>query len=317
MAAVQRYSKAPYNVHYWELGNEPDIDPGLVPPDSGFGCWGDQSDYYYGGGYYADMLKVVYPAIKSIDPQAKVLIGGLLLDCDPGDPDCKDPKTARFLEGILLNGGGGYFDIVSFHGYPYFSNHLIVDENFDSWDQLGGVVLGKAKFLRDVMDRYNVDKPLLHTEGSLLCPEWNLQDCNPPDEIYEDIKADYIVWLFTRAMANDFEGSIWFPLDGVGWRNAGLIGNVNDPNPAYYALKFMTEELRDAEYIGQGVDGSLRVYAFQVTGKTVWVVWSVDAVAHQLTLPIGYTQVYDKFGNTVPVEGDVLDVKSPVYIELP
>ncbi|RMF45718.1 MAG: hypothetical protein D6755_07625, partial [Anaerolineae bacterium] len=89
-AVVTRYSQPPYNVHYWELGNEPDIDPGIVPfKDSGImGCWGDASDPYYGGGYYAEMLKVVYPAIKAADPQAQVLIGGLLLDCDPADPDC-------------------------------------------------------------------------------------------------------------------------------------------------------------------------------------------------------------------------------------
>ena len=51
------------------------MDPKLVDPDSVFGCWGDNDDDYYGGGYYADMLKMVYPAVKSADPQAQVLIG--------------------------------------------------------------------------------------------------------------------------------------------------------------------------------------------------------------------------------------------------
>jgi hypothetical protein len=37
----------------------------------------------FGGEYYGNMLKIVYPAIKSADPQAQVLVGGLLLDCDP------------------------------------------------------------------------------------------------------------------------------------------------------------------------------------------------------------------------------------------
>src|SRR5690606_32739206 len=80
---ASRYSKPPYNVHYWEIGNEPDVAPEQVPNDSVFGCWGNMSDPYYGGAYYAEMLKVVYPAIKKADPLAQVVFGGLLLDCDP------------------------------------------------------------------------------------------------------------------------------------------------------------------------------------------------------------------------------------------
>jgi hypothetical protein len=319
MAAVQRYSKAPYNVHYWELGNEPDIDPGLVPKDNHFGCWGDEDKYYYGGEYYAEMLKVIYPAIKSIDPQAKVLIGGLLLNCDPGDPQCVDPQPARFFEGILRNGGGKYFDIVSYHGYPYYENGLVIDENHPNWNQRGGTVLGKADFLREVMASYGLDKPLLHTEGALLCPEWNRHDCDPIVEMYETVKSDYVVWLYVEAIANNLEGSIWYTLAPGGWRGSSLIGSVSNPNPTYYVFQFMTEELMGADYIGQpsGVDGALKAYAFRVPGKTVWVVWSVDGIAHQLTLPAEHTRIYDKFGNPLSVTGSILDVSSPIYIELP
>lgn len=107
---VKRYSAPPYNIKYWELGNEPDVDPSLVSPTSVFGCWGDKNEKYYGGEYYAEMLKVIYPAIKAVDPAAKVLIGGLLLDCDPTHPpEGRDCKPAKFLEGIIRNGGGGIF----------------------------------------------------------------------------------------------------------------------------------------------------------------------------------------------------------------
>ena len=46
---VQRYSVAEFNVHHWELGNEPDIDPKCVAVDNFYGCWGDIDDPYYGG----------------------------------------------------------------------------------------------------------------------------------------------------------------------------------------------------------------------------------------------------------------------------
>ncbi len=322
-AVVTRYSQPPYNVHYWELGNEPDIDPGIVPfKDSGImGCWGDASDPYYGGGYYAEMLKVVYPAIKAADPQAQVLIGGLLLDCDPADPDCTpDSKKVppKFFEGILRNGGGDYFDIVSFHGYPPFGGGYIQDEIYQAWNQRGGVVLGKAAYLRELMQQYGVDKPLLHTEGALLCPEWNTTDCNPPNAAYETAKSDYVVWLYTRALASDFMGSIWYTLDGGGWRNGGLIEGTSTPTQAYDAYKFITAELFEAQYTGQpaGLDPALRAYAFQKSDKTVWVVWSSDTLTHTMTTPAGYTAVYDKVGNSLTVTS-TLQINSPVYIELP
>ena len=43
-ALVARYQGPPFNVRYWELGNEPDADPTLVPADAGYGCWGDIED---------------------------------------------------------------------------------------------------------------------------------------------------------------------------------------------------------------------------------------------------------------------------------
>ena len=323
-AAVQKYGASPYNVRYWELGNEPDVDPSLVPPDLGFGCWGDDDDPYYGGGYYADMLKVVYPAIKAVDPSAQVLNGGLLLDCDPADQDC-DHATGkdippRFFEGILRNGGGDFLDAVNFHGYAYIWKGEIVDEEHPSWDQRGGVVLGKAAFLQEVMQQYGVDKPLLDTEGALLCPEWNHTDCDPPTAAYEDAKADYVVWLYTRTLADNFMGTVWYTLSGGGWRNAGLIGDTGNPTSAYYAFKFIAAELAGAEYTGQpsGLDSALRGYIFRKPdGTSVWVVWAVDNAAHTLTLPEGYTQVYDKVGASLSVSTDTLDVKSPVYIEVP
>jgi len=41
---VRRYSIPPYNVQYWEIGNEPDIAPEQLPSDMPFGCWGKTGD---------------------------------------------------------------------------------------------------------------------------------------------------------------------------------------------------------------------------------------------------------------------------------
>ena len=127
---VKRYSVPPYNIHHWEIWNEPDIvySPELGS-DSVFGCWGDASQTYYGGVYYGEMLNVIYPAIKGADPNAQVGIGGLLLDCDPTiDNTC---KSGKFLNGIIRETGiherGDNFDFISFHGYaPLFKCQWII-----------------------------------------------------------------------------------------------------------------------------------------------------------------------------------------------
>jgi len=317
-AVVARYSAPPYNVRYWELGNEPDVDPSLVSPRSVFGCWGDQNDDYYGGGYYAEMLKVAYPAIKAADPRAHVLIGGLLLDCDPTDPPPgKDCKPARFLEGILRNGGGSYFDIVSFHGYPPYDGSLQRDEHFESWESRGGVVLGKVDFLREVMASYGVDKPLLHTEGALICPEWNTDQCNPPDDAFYEAQADYVVWLFVRNWAEGLLGTIWYPFEGPGWRYSGLLDANQDPKPAYWAFRFLTTELGEASYRGPVTQyPNLRGYEFIAPGKRVWVLWAPDEQPYVISMPAGATRVYNKYGEDITPSGGTLTVNSPVYVEL-
>ena len=209
-ALVSRYSQPPYNVHYWELGNEPDVDRTLVDPHSGFGCWGDSNDPFYGGGFYADMLKAVYPQIKAADPESQVLIGGLLLDCDPVNPPPqpsggqKDCRPANFLEGILQNGGGDYFDGISYHSYDFYMNEFGKYANgnwHSSWDTSGPVLIPKTRFLRGVLESYgHTDKLLLNTELALVCG----RDGSEPEcqtEEYQLTKAYYLALSAATGLA--------------------------------------------------------------------------------------------------------------------
>jgi hypothetical protein len=323
--AVKRYSIPPYNVKYWELGNEPDVDPSLVSPNSVFGCWGDQNDPYYGGGYYAEMLKSVYPAIKSADPEAKVLIGGLLLDCDPTQPpEGKDCKPGNFLEGILRNGGGDFFDAVSFHGYAAYigptsgiPNELFFDDHHPSWEHRGGVVIGKVDFLRQVMAAFNLDKPIFHTEGALLCSEHNPTDCDPPGEDFYDSQADYVVRMYVRNWVNGVSGTIWYQFEGPGWRYGGLLDENQNPKPAYDALRFLITELSDAEFSGVLAQfDALAGYEFISPEKRIWVLWSPDEIDAQIQLPENVLSVFDKFGNDITPDGADITVSNPIYLEL-
>ena len=113
-------------MHNWELGNEPDVDPDLLPVDWGFGCWGNIDDPFYGGIHYGEMIKVVGQAIKEADPTATVWLGGLLL----ATPETSDPNNGKpelFFKGVLEAGAAPYFDVVGYHWYPPYRN--LVDDH--------------------------------------------------------------------------------------------------------------------------------------------------------------------------------------------
>jgi len=136
---VERYSDPQYNVHHWELGNEVDIDPRLVPVDNIFGCWGDKDDPFYGGRHYGEMLKVVTPAIKAADHKAQVWVGGLLLDNPNTQPE--NGLMGNFLAGILEVGAGPYFDILPYHAYfGYYGQKVDWDNGniYTDWYPWGG-----------------------------------------------------------------------------------------------------------------------------------------------------------------------------------
>jgi len=318
---VKKYSAAPYNIKYWELGNEPDIQPWVFAEDDEYplyGCWGDPDSNTYGGKYYGKMLKKVYPAIKAADPQANVLIGGLLLDCDPTvDSNC---KSGNFFKGILETTGGNYFDIVSFHSYAGFSSSgNIIDETHPKWAHRGGVVVGKIDFLKEVMNNYGVNKPIMLTEVALFCA-WG---CTTPDDDFLDAQADFVVTMFTRIWQANLMGAIWFTLPGPGWRDCGLLDSKGLPRPSHDAYFFMTEELYNFKLTGKVIDyPGIKGYKFARSGKNVWLMWSADRqIPVEIELPAGWKKVMDKFGtilfeNTNPPVGNKITVDHPIYVEL-
>jgi hypothetical protein len=319
---VKRYSVYPYNVLYYELWNEPDVAPELVPGDSVFGCWGNLNDTYYGGGYYAQMLQAVYGAVKSANPNAQVVLGGLLLDCDPRNvgtgycPNTNATRAPRFFEGVLRNNGASYFDYISFHGYPTYSVNFTPiqsEKNFPSWSASGGVVAGKINFLRSVMVQYGVDKPLLHTEGALL-----LGANQTPDQVgaeaFEQAKADYVVWLYARNWSLGVKGTTWYTLNGPGWRYSGLLDSNQNPLPGYTALRFMTEILNDYQYNQEILPGNDTFgFEFRKGTSKIWVVFTPDKNARVISTPSGITAAYDPLGNAVSY-GTSITITRPTYL---
>jgi len=282
---VARYSVPPYNVKYWEIWNEPDIDHSLVPGDSGYGCWGNPSDSSYGGGYYAEMLKVVYPQIKAADPQAQVLVGGLLLDCDPRPgAGCAMVENSnlppKFLEGILINNGSPFFDGVSFHAYDYYQGQSgqYYNPNWSSaWNSTGPVFIAKAQFIQSLLSQYGASgKFLMDTESALLC------DSCSNDSTFETTKAYYVAQAYAAAIAQGLRANLWYSV--LGWRNSGLLNADLSSRPAYTAFQFGRNEVRDAGFVREITEyARVKGYEFNRGDRRIWLLWSLDGISHPVT----------------------------------
>lgn len=295
MAEVaRRYSGPPYNMRYWEIGNEPDAP--LFQSDSVFGCWGIKSDPYFGGRAFGSMLNVVYPAIKAAAPEVQVLNGGLLLD-RPYDPANPDSLIGRFFEGMLVAGAGNSFDILSFHAYTF-------------WYTPGQPPLGarqdwRVSYLRELLARYGVpEKPLLRTEGALLCTEVTAE-CRWA-------QADFLSRLFTRTIRDGLAGNIWYVYDNDSYHNTALIepGDVLVPRPGYFAYRHASRTLARSSYVGTlgGVPEDVEGYIFTRDGDTFVAVWSDIPRAVAIPLPAaGAVRCTNRDGGPVscPVEGGV------------
>jgi hypothetical protein len=315
---VKRYSQSPYNVRYWELWNEPDA-AGML------GCWGDPDDkQYYGGAYYGEMLKAVYPQIKAADPGAQVLVGGLLLDCDPDNPPVgKDCTPAKFLNGILASGGGPYFDGVSFHAYDYYSGQgSYSNPNWHSSSSTTGPVsIAKARYLKGVMAQYGYEgKYLMNTETAVF---WGDNVMSPPcasnaPADIEATKVNYLIHSYAVAVAEGWRANIWF--SSVGVRCSGLLNSDLSPKAAYYAYQFARQELGEAIFERQiGDYEQVMGYEYKIPGKKLWVLWSLDGQAHTIVLP-GQPLAVNRIGvDGKPVRENnnsyVVVNKSPLFME--
>jgi hypothetical protein len=335
---VVRYSGAPYHVKHWEIWNEPDVDPELAMdfgPQVPFGCWGDPGDPYYGGRYYATMLKAIYPRIKEADPDAQVLVGGLLMSCNPNGAGCLnnlDRQAGMFFEGILVNYGGGSFDGVAFHNYDY---HLIgvLGGYFSykwnsSWINSGPALIAKANFLNDLLEKYGVsEKYLMNTETALLCGGFNDPPGGPgcesdPSSTFELTKAYYVAQAYTASAALGLKANIWYSLSG--WRNSGLLYNDQTPRPAYLAFQFSRQILGDLSEgealtsLDTGGDEDILGYKFeQPDGRVLWVIWSQDGTTEIVSLPSTPDGVWDVFGQPQTVADPSIFVVTikPLYVE--
>ncbi|MDO4570273.1 MAG: beta-galactosidase [Planctomycetia bacterium] len=129
---VERYKD---RIQYWEVWNEQNLK----------GFWGDEPKPED----YVPLLKLTYETIKSIDPNLKVVYGGLA-----GVP-------FEYLEKTLQNGAGKYFDVMNIHPYR---GGMITQKYVDNF-------VGDIQKVRDLLEKYGVgEKPIWITEMGWATP---------------------------------------------------------------------------------------------------------------------------------------------------
>ncbi|NTW01261.1 MAG: cellulase family glycosylhydrolase [Oscillochloris sp.] len=308
-ALVSRYRD---QVIYWELGNEPDVDPSLVASNAPYGCWGAINDTYYGGERYGRMLRAVVPAMRAANPAVKIVFGGLLLS-SPNTTTSELGKPELFLEGALRAGAADYFDILAYHSYPAYLqanyDHDLYVEN--TWTSLGGWTLGKAAYLRAVMARYGVSKPLWLNETGLVCKLLN-GSCTQVTSAFFDTQADHLVRLMSRAAASNIQQVSWFTLDGPGWRYGGLLDANQNPRPAYTAYKRLIGLVSDYRSVSKMADygSAVEAYRFVKATEVVDVLWSTSGNTVAVRVPINSYRSAVIWDGTAPTITQSLTYKS-------
>jgi len=236
-ALVGRYSQPPYNVTLWELYNEPDNNHTDMPQQGG--CWGQYAEEY------AALLGVVQPAIKSADPDSKLVLGGLAYDFFEGI-DEGGLFNADFLEDMLSSPGGASFDIMNFHYYRAFHTR---------WDPFARDVIGKATHLRGELATHGLSKPIMVTEigHPSAGPASDGQDYS------NEASSRYVLQAHARGRAAGLHSMVWFEMvdSPIEPRKYGLLRSDQTVKPAYHAYQTVTEQLTGLPYLRDDSMGDL------------------------------------------------------------
>lgn len=237
----------------YEIGNEPNIasEWGLGPPDPAA---------------YTELLRIAYTQIKSADPDAIIVTGGLAPVGNTNTPDAMDDRL--FLEEMYAHGAADYFDVLGVHPYGFAyppeidpeaqyrmpGGHITLDTH--------GLCFRRVEHLRAIMEQNNDgDKPIWATEFGWIIspPSYCLSMSDWPQRAWQAItpeqQADYLVraiqyagahwpWMgvmiiwnldYSRYPPGESENTPSPECETMGWYS--LLNPDGTPRPAYFAIQ--------------------------------------------------------------------------------
>jgi polysaccharide biosynthesis protein PslG len=215
-AAVRRY--APMGVHAYEIWNEPNIA----------NFWAPRPDV----ARYVQLLRLAYAAVKSGDPSATVVSGGLSPYGAYGQEDPEHVNPLRFLQLMYANGARGSFDALGWHpsNYP----HGLAFARWSAWSQL----LQTSPSARSIMST--------HGDGRkrIWATEFSYPTGNASASVSEAAQAGLVAKTFVALRRWPWAGPAFFFSyrdEGTNQRsidqNFGVVHFDYSPKPAYRAYQ--------------------------------------------------------------------------------
>lgn len=268
-------------VQAWEVWNEPNHGS----------FWRPQPD----AGQYATLLRVASEAIRSADPTARVVIGGVA------------GTDIAFLEQVVAIAGWNAFDVVAVH--PYVAPKS---------PELGHLATGELAKVQAFVERHG-GKPIWLTEvgwPTSLPGRWGVGD--------EGTQANYLVRGMVQAVASPWvERVFWY-----NWRddgtdrsndehNFGLVGrDWQTPKAGANAFRTMTYRL-DGATMPRRLDlaGGLRSTINGFDDPQSWHIWgdgagaTVERSTEQVAIGEASAKVHYRFTNGAKAYVDLQNIR--------
>ena len=251
-----------HGVHNWIIWNEPDIAPDVY----GHEFSGSMTDYY-------QLLKVAYIAIKQVDPNAKIHLGGMTYWHDP-------TWLGRFMQMVAADPDAAannyYFDVISLH--IYFRPETIpqIVGNAFAVQQQVGIPL-KAVWINETNARPSTD------------PEW------PVQVQAFNIDLEQQAWYIVQANALGFYSgagriAVYKLIDiniSPGDESWGLIRPYDfSKRPAFYAYQNTIKYLAGFTYpVQREQAGNYTMVRFNRPQGVTRVLWARTASSVTLNVP--------------------------------
>lgn len=271
MQTVNRYKN---KTKYWEVANE--IESSLPP--EGLVTLVQKRDF----------LKYNYQWIKQADPNAKVLLPGLVGTC------CTYPISNSFtwLRNMLNIGTGSYFDIMNFHDYNAW---WTLPAHMDS--------------VKNILSQYNLTKPIWVTETAISSA--NISPITPSYSSIDEQAAD--VWrrhclLWAKGAEVVMWHTGWSNNDMSGWGEFGILNYQGQKKKSFHSYKLLNDEIANFSSVTLLSTGTISnnnnsggngiwVIKFVVNGTNKWVMWSPNKLSYTLS---GINSSHIKVTNVVP-----------------
>lgn len=256
---VSRYKEPPYNIKHWEILNEPD---GNYTEETtwGWSCWGD-ANRSTDGALYAELLRLSSQTIRTADPEATVLMGGLAYENFVQE----HPTTGRFdlyfPDELMAVGGATYVDRLNLHYFPHFADHWerwLADSPERQSGQLPAPTCGDYE--DGIGQTYEVSGPDLIAKTTHFRNRMRTCFDTPYRRMWltevgaqyswpEAEQAYYVIQAYARGLAADLEVITYYAITASGsTSNAGLLDDDWMPTEAFEAYQNLVAELTDYQY---------------------------------------------------------------------